>query len=50
MFDATQEELMAWRERNADSERLRQEGMGRHVVSTGADDFYEVIEEVTPDR
>jgi heme-degrading monooxygenase HmoA len=50
MFDASREDLEAWRERNADAERLRQDGMGRHVASTGTDAFFEVIEEVTPDR
>jgi len=50
MFDASREDLEAWRERNADAERLRQDGMARHVASTGTDAFFEVIEEVTPDR
>jgi heme-degrading monooxygenase HmoA len=50
MFDASREDLAAWRERNAAAERLRQESMARHVASTGADAFYEIVEEVTPER
>ena len=49
MFDASWEELGAWRERNDDAERLRHESMARHVESMGVDAFFEVIDEVTPD-
>jgi heme-degrading monooxygenase HmoA len=50
MFDASREELQAWAQRNRDAERLRQASIARHVQSTGADAFYEVVEEVEPDR
>jgi hypothetical protein len=50
MFEASREDLVAWRERNDEAELRRHESMDRHVESTGTDAFFEVIDEVTPDR
>ena len=49
MFEASREDLVAWRERNDDAERRRHESMARHVESMGTDAWFEVIDEVTPD-